>query len=109
MIRYGHNIDSVAICGGLSSSTLYIQTISDVLNLKVIKPLESESVLLGSAILAAATTYENSGGLEKALKNMQGPGISYEPDQVDQDYHKRKYQVFLMMFEDQKKYRKLMN
>ena len=109
MTRYGHVIDSVAICGGLSSSNLYIQTISDVLNLKVIKPQESESVLLGSAILAAATTYENSGDLEKSLKNMQGPGTSYQPNENDQDYHRKKYKVFLMMFEDQKKYRELMN
>ena len=64
---------------------------------------------MGSAILAAATTFETSGGLEKALKNMQGPGTSYEPNQNDQSYHQKKFQVFLSMLEDQKKYRAMMN
>ena len=107
LTRYGHIIDSVAICGGLSSSRLYNQTISDVLNLKVIKPQEPESVLLGSAILAAASILD--GGLEEALKNMQGPGVTYDPNQKDQEYHEKKYQVFLCMLEDQKKYRVMMN
>ena len=67
---YGHIIDSVAICGGLSSSDLYNQTISDVLNLKVIKPHEPESVLLGSAILAsaAALKLENNSGKDTMNK-----------------------------------------
>ena len=67
---YGHIIDSVAICGGLSSSDFYNQTISDVLNLKVIKPVEPESVLLGSAILAsaAALKLENNSGKDTMNK-----------------------------------------
>ena len=67
---YGHIIDSVAICGGLSSSDIYNQTISDVLNLKVIKPHEPESVLLGSAILASAAALK--------LENNSGKDTKYE-------------------------------
>ena len=60
----------MAICGGLSSSDFYNQTISDVLNLKVIKPVEPESVLLGSAILAsaAALKLENNSGKDTMNK-----------------------------------------
>ena len=64
----------MAICGGLSSSDLYNQTISDVLNLKVIKPHEPESVLLGSAILAsaAASKLENNSGKDTMNKVKRG-------------------------------------
>ena len=51
----------------------------------------------------------NSGGLEQALKNMQGSGTSYEPFENDQSYHQKKFQVFLKMLEDQKEYRAIMN
>ena len=48
LMKHGHQIDQVAICGGLAKSSLFIQTHADVLNLRVIQPLESESVLLGT-------------------------------------------------------------
>ena len=40
---------------------------------------------------------------------MQGSGTSYEPFENDQSYHQKKFQVFLMMLEDQKEYRAIMN
>ena len=40
---------------------------------------------------------------------MQGSGTSYEPYENDQSYHRKKFQVFLKMLEDQKEYREMMN
>ena len=102
----GHRIDQVAICGGLSQSPLYIQTTSDVLNVPVVKPHQSQSVLLGSAILAFAAA-ENV-ALVDAVEKMQGSGLTYQPDLSIQAFHRKKYQVFAAMTEDQLKYRTMM-
>ncbi|XWS52179.1 hypothetical protein CRYUN_Cryun11dG0044700 [Craigia yunnanensis] len=48
----GHKIDTVLACGGLSKNTLFIQEHADIIGL-LPYPRESESVLLGAAILGA--------------------------------------------------------
>jgi len=98
----------VAICGGLSKSDFFIQTISDVLNLKVVKPLEPESVLLGSAILAACAAADSAKSLQDSVQAMQGPAKMYHPSPLDSGFHRKKYQVFKAMIEDQIKYRDIM-
>lgn len=107
LVKHGHSIKQVAICGGLSKSDLYVQTTSDVLGLRVIKPHESESVLLGSAILAKAA--QSGTSLEVALQSMQGQGRIYAPDPSIKSYHGQKYAVFLELVNDQAKYRQLMS
>ena len=104
--EFGHQIDLVAVCGGLTKSDLYIQVTSDVLGIKAVKPLESESVMLGSAIMAKAA-YEKV-PLEKAILSMKGPGIIHEPDLKTADFHSRKYSVFLNLISDQQKYAQIM-
>jgi ribulose kinase len=47
------NIQSLLLCGGLSRNPLFVQTQADVANLPVLCPRESESVLIGAAILGA--------------------------------------------------------
>jgi ribulose kinase len=47
------DIQSLLVCGGLSRSPLFVQTQADVANLPVLCPRESESVLVGAAILGA--------------------------------------------------------
>ncbi len=42
------------ICGGLSKSALFVQTHADVLGIPVVLPDQTESVLLGAAMLGAA-------------------------------------------------------
>ena len=108
LIKFGHQIDQIAICGGLSKSDLFIQTTADVLDLKVIKPNETESVLLGSAILAAGAANPTL-SIEELMKNMQGPGKIYQPDKKLNDFHRKKYQVFQDMLNSQLKYRTIMN
>ena len=45
----------VTMCGGLSKSDLFVQTVADVLELPVVKPMASQSaVVLGAAMLGAA-------------------------------------------------------
>lgn len=47
------NIQTVLICGGLSRNPMFVQVHANVLGLPVLCAQEPESVLLGSAILAA--------------------------------------------------------
>ena len=58
----GYSIKVASICGGLAQSQLFIQTNSDVLQLKIVKPHQVESVLLGAAMLGAAAAKSNEGG-----------------------------------------------
>ena len=59
--RNGYTIKVGAICGGLAKSELFIQTHSDILQMKIVKPHQTESVLLGAAMLgAAAACFDSS-------------------------------------------------
>jgi FGGY-family pentulose kinase len=106
--NYGHNIKVVTICGGLSKSNLFIQTNADVLGLNILKPDEAESVLLGSAMTAAAAA--STTPLESILETMSGGAQVYLPAQstMIKTYHDKKYKVFKAMLEDQLKYRTFM-
>jgi ribulose kinase len=52
--REGQAIRVATICGGLSKSELFVQTHCDVLGIPVVRPEQTESVLLGAAMLGAA-------------------------------------------------------
>ena len=54
ILRKGYKIKVATICGGLAQSDLFIQTNSDVLQLKIVRPHQVESVLLGAAMLGSA-------------------------------------------------------
>jgi ribulose kinase len=66
------------VCGGLGKNPVFVQTIADVLELPVLLPKETESVLLGAAILGAtaAGTYPN---LQEAATSMGGAADRVEP------------------------------
>lgn len=105
----GHRkIVSVLICGGLSRNPLFVQIQADAINLPVLIPFETESVLLGSAILAAfaAGAFPN---MRAAIESMAGEAKLVHPcnDYLD-TYYNRKYIVFLRMMSDQKMYEKIM-
>lgn len=50
-------IESVLICGGLSKNTIFVQSHANALGLQILLPEETESVLLGSAMLAASASH----------------------------------------------------
>ncbi|CAG4988412.1 unnamed protein product [Parnassius apollo] len=63
---------SLLICGGISKDPLFVQTQADTVGLPILKPHETESVLLGSAILGAcASQYFNN--VQHAIEHMGGP------------------------------------
>lgn len=98
---------SLLICGGLSKNSLFVETHAEACNLPILVPTESEMVLVGAAILAScsAKVYPD---LETAAKEMGSKSQVILPRPENRDYHDRKYQVFLHMLKDQKKYSELM-
>lgn len=107
-MKSGHeDIKTILICGGLSKNKLFTQIQADVVNIPVVVPSEKESVLLGAAILGAcAAGYFTN--METAIKSMGGVGNVIYPNKDVQEFHKRKYAVFLKMVEDQNVYRNIM-
>nr|CAD7461592.1 unnamed protein product [Timema tahoe] len=103
----GHYFESLLMCGGLSQSSLFIQTHADALGLPVLKPRESESVLVGAAILGAcaAGVFDD---MHTAITAMGGEADVVQPRALEYSYHEKKYRVFLKMVEHQKEYRTIM-
>ncbi|KAL0894143.1 hypothetical protein ABMA27_014179 [Loxostege sticticalis] len=99
---------SLLICGGITKDPLFVQIQADVVGLPILKPHEPESVLVGSAILGAcASQYFNN--VQDAIENMGGTAEVISPNASLKPFHDKKYRVFLRMFQDQLKYRNIMN
>lgn len=79
------NIQSLLVCGGLSRSALFVQTQADVANLPVLCPQESESVLVGAAVLGAcaAGVFPD---VQTAIKVMGGEADIVNPRDEEHRY-----------------------
>ena len=80
----GHKeMDCILMCGGLSKNELFVQTQANVVLKSVLVPQTSESVLLGSAMLAAsaANIYPD---VRTAILNMSG--IAHHVQPIDKVY-----------------------
>nr|CAD7426461.1 unnamed protein product [Timema monikensis] len=111
----GHYFQSLLMCGGLSQSPLFVQTHADALGLPVLKPMETESVLVGAAILGACAA-KFFDDMHTAITAMGGEADVVQPrplecrwDRHTLAYHEKKYRVFLKMVEHQKEYRTIMS
>ncbi|ELU07306.1 hypothetical protein CAPTEDRAFT_108026, partial [Capitella teleta] len=107
MKEAGQRIETIVACGGLSKNDIYIQTHADVLGIKIILPEVTESVLLGSAMLAATASGLYS-SVQDAMFHMGSSGELVQPNLMLQNYHNRKYEVFLKMLQHQEEYKQIM-
>ncbi|XP_049867474.1 FGGY carbohydrate kinase domain-containing protein [Pectinophora gossypiella] len=109
MVMAGYQqFKSLLICGGITKDPLFVQIQADSVGLPILKPHEKESVLVGSAILGAcASKYFKS--IQDAIHNMGGNADVIKPNPNIKSFHDKKYRVFLRMFQDQMKYRTIMN
>lgn len=99
---------SLLICGGLAKDPLFVQTQADVVGLPMLKPQEKDSVLVGAAILGACAS-QHFNNVQDAINNMGGSAVVIKPNASIKTYHDKKYKVFIRMFQDQLKYRAIMN
>ncbi|XP_023731740.1 uncharacterized protein LOC111879507 isoform X1 [Lactuca sativa] len=107
--NHGHKIDTLLASGGLSKNLLFIQEHADIVGCRIILPRESESVLLGAAIVGAvaAKKYSSLRGAMKAL-NAAGQVIYPSEDPKVKKYHDAKYRIFRQLYEQQLTYRSIM-
>jgi len=79
------NIQSLLVCGGLSHNPLFVQTQADVANLPILCPKESESVLVGAAILGACAAGAFP-DVQTAIKAMGGDANIVSPREEEHRY-----------------------
>lgn len=108
LINAGHKeFSSILICGGLSKNNLFVKIHADVLGLPIICPQETESVLIGAAILGARAA-DPSSDIDLFIKKMGGSGKVVLPCTQVKTFHDKKYKVFLKMLEHQNLYKQIM-
>ncbi|KAL4564278.1 hypothetical protein LXL04_028338 [Taraxacum kok-saghyz] len=107
--QHGHKIDTLLASGGLSKNLLFIQEHADIVGCRIILPRESESVLLGAAILGAVGAKKYS-SLREAMKALNAPGQIIYPseDPRVKKYHDAKYGIFRQLYEQQLTHRAIM-
>jgi ribulose kinase len=107
MNQKGFNIKNIFITGGSAKNTIYVEEHASVTNCSVMIPQESESVLVGAALLGAvaAKRYET---IREAMSYMNGVKAVVSPNEGTRKFHQLKYQVFLKMYEDFMSYRIIM-
>ncbi|PFX20860.1 FGGY carbohydrate kinase domain-containing protein [Stylophora pistillata] len=103
----GHSIDSLFLCGGLSKNELFIQIHADVTGFPCILPRESESVLVGSAILGACASGDFP-SIQEAMKSMNAAKKVVKPQKSVKGFYDKKHQVFLLMLTIEMNFRELM-
>ncbi len=85
---------------------------SDICQLPVIVTDNSEPVLLGSAILGASNYFENT-EFDQLLNKFSCYSAKntriIHPNKSLDEFHKKKFKVFLKMLQDQRSYRDLMS
>ncbi len=108
MDEQGYAIDTIYMSGGHLKNCFFIQQQADITGCTVITPEEPEAVLLGGAILAALAAGEYS-SLNNGMKNMCRSGATVQPDRSTHSFHEMRYEIFLEMYEFQKKIHKKMN
>ncbi|XP_048019534.1 FGGY carbohydrate kinase domain-containing protein isoform X1 [Megalobrama amblycephala] len=101
MREAGHDITTLFLCGGLSKNALFVQTHANITGLPVVLPAEPEAVLLGSAVIGACAS-SDCGSIQEAMKKMTRIGHVVRPNPELESFYRRKYAVFLRLYDHQK-------
>jgi FGGY-family pentulose kinase len=104
----GYRIDTILACGGGTKNDVFLREHADATGCAIVLPAEPEAVLLGSAILGAVASGDQSGVVE-AMAAMTRAGRVVRPSGgAVAKFHEAKHRVFLRMHDDQMAYRELM-
>ena len=101
MNAQGYRIDTILATGGGTKNPLWLRQHADATGLKIVPGGESESVLLGAAILGAAASgvYES---VTAAMQTMSRAGETILPNALVQSYHDAKFAVYQDLYALQK-------
>jgi D-ribulokinase len=103
----GYAITRIHASGGGTRNALWLQEHADVTGREVYVARDSESVLLGAAILAAVAAGQVP-GIAEGIAAMSPAAEVVAPDPARAAFHERKYRVFHAMYEHQQSYRRAM-
>ncbi|KAL3217360.1 hypothetical protein MRX96_032480 [Rhipicephalus microplus] len=103
----GHLLSGILTCGGLAKNPLYVRSLADATGLSVMLPLETESVLLGGAILAASACGRYA-SVKEAMLRMGGSGHVISPQMSERSFHDAKYAAFHALLDCQRRLKELM-
>jgi FGGY-family pentulose kinase len=95
----GYAIDRLHVAGGHTRNPLLMELYADATGCTVTAPSEeSDAVLLGTAMVAAAAAGLHA-DLRAAAMAMAQPGTTRRPDPARRDAYARRYRAFLQMHE----------
>jgi ribulose kinase len=102
----GYEINRIHACGGGTKNPLWLQEHADITGCPIYIAKDCESVLLGSAMLAAVAAGEYASILE-AMAEMSPQAEVIQPASSKREFHDAKYKVFKLMYEHQLEYKKI--
>lgn len=94
--KNGYSIDTLHVSGGHTKNPLLMELYADATGCTVIEPLAKDTVLLGTAMVAATAAGLHD-GLKKACTAMQQGGKIRQPDPSAYARYERDYKIFLQM------------
>ena len=104
----GYDIRRIHASGGGTKNPLWMQEHADICGMEILIAEDSESVMLGAAMLAAVAAGKFDSIFE-AMRAMSPAAETVEPNFSNRDFHERKYRVFKLMYEHQREYREIMD
>jgi ribulose kinase len=107
MEKKGYRINYVVATGGLTRNELLLQEHADILERPVYLSEETENMLLGGAINAAAAAGQYA-SVTSAMASMTRMGREIAPQQERYDLYRRKYEVFKRMYDFQQEIRSIL-
>ena len=105
---HGFSIQRILTTGGGTKNPLWLQQHADATGLPITLGAESESVLLGAAVGAAAASGAYPSVLE-AMRTMGRSGRTVLPNPAMRAYHDAKYAVYQSLYFEQLKHRAIMH
>lgn len=108
MNRAGFTIDKIVATGGGTKNPLWMQLHADATGLPIAVGSEPESVLLGSAMLAAAAA-DCHPSVEAAMAAMGRVGETVHPNPALRAFHDAKFRIWNDLYQSQLRHRDLMS
>ncbi len=103
----GFTISQIVATGGGTKNPLWLQQHADACGIPITLGKESESVLLGSAILAAHASGDYA-SVTEAMKAMGRAGETIMPNPTTRTFHDAKYAIWRDLYDAQKRHRDVM-
>lgn len=107
MNAQGYRINKILVTGGGTKNPLWLRQHADATGMPLVLGRETESVLLGSAILAAAACNAYP-GVTDAMRAMSGVGQTVEPNPATRAFHDAKYAIYRSLYQAQLQHRERM-